>query len=137
MAHLSGGRPGFARRLMSEKHLLEVRVTRLDEMDRLLSSSRIERFRYVETLSKDKQALTDTLQTWLSYWRDVLLRASGAQGSLTNLDRETDINRLADKAGPLTAYKIVSSLDRTLRLVNRNVNPRLATEVFMLDLPYH
>jgi DNA polymerase-3 subunit delta' len=72
---------------------------------------------------------------WLSLWRDVLLRASGASAPVTNLDRDEEIQDLAAKVGMRSASEVVSALQRTLDLIDRNINARLAMDVFMLDLP--
>ena len=45
LAHISGGRPGYALRLYEQPQLLEQRQAWLDQLLRLLASSRAERFR--------------------------------------------------------------------------------------------
>ncbi|MBN1147715.1 MAG: DNA polymerase III subunit delta' [Anaerolineales bacterium] len=136
LAHLSGGRPGYALRLHQEPERLERRQACLNDLWRLLAASRVERFAYAETLAKDKDALRDALSVWLSLWRDVLLAASGASTPLTNLDRAQEIERLATRLGLQAAHRTVNVVERTLDLLECNVNARLATEALMLDLPY-
>ena len=75
------------------------------------------------------------MNTWLSLWRDVLLRVAGASASLTNPDRELDIHALAERIDLPEAHRVVSAIERTQDLLDRNVNTRLATEVLLLDLP--
>jgi hypothetical protein len=74
----------------------------LDDHRRLLAASRVERFAYAEMVAKDKDALRRGLNVWLSLWRDVLLRVAGASASLTNPDRQLDIQAVAGRfdAGP-------------------------------------
>jgi DNA polymerase-3 subunit delta' len=72
---------------------------------------------------------------WLSLWRDVLLSASGASAPLTNLDRDEEIKGLAASVGMQAASGVVAALQRTLDLIDRNINARLAMDVLMLDLP--
>jgi len=135
LAHLSGGRPGYAMRLHEHPELLEQRQAWLNDHRNLLSASRVARFAYVEKLSKDKDALRQALLTWLSYWRDVLLCSSGASASLTNLDLEAEITELAGRLDLSAAHRMVSALEHTLDMLEHNVTPRLATEVLLLDLP--
>jgi DNA polymerase-3 subunit delta' len=135
IAHLSSGRPGYALRLHQEPELLEQRQRWLDEHQRLLFSGRVERFAYAEALSKDKEALRGALQTWISIWRDLLLRTAGASAPLVNLDRVEQIEALASQIGIEKARATISRLEHTLDLLDRNVNARLATDVLMLDLP--
>jgi DNA polymerase-3 subunit delta' len=135
LAHLSGGRPGYALRLQHETDLLARRHAWLDDHARLLIAGRVERFAYAETLIKDKAGLREALNTWMTLWRDALLRATGTSTPLTNLDREAEIDELAGSLGVEVAHRSVKALERTLDYLDRNVNPRLAVEVLMLDLP--
>ena len=136
LAHLSGGRPGYALRLHQDPELLEARRQRLEDHQRLLTWNRAQRFEYAEKLAKDKEGLQTTLQTWLSLWRDVLMCAAGSVAPLVNLDRADEIARLAGRFGLFTANQSIAAIQRTTDLLEHNVNPRLATEVLMLDLPF-
>lgn len=135
LAHLSGGRLGYALRLYQDPERLEQRSGWLDDHFRLLTASRVERFSYCVTFSKDKDVLRSLLYVWLSLWRDVLLRAAGASRSIANLDRSEEVEGMATRVGLRVAYQTTCVLQRTLEMLDRNVNPRLATEVLMLDLP--
>lgn len=135
LAHISAGRPGVAINLSRHPELAELRQAWLDQHDQLLSAGRAERFNFAERLAKDKEAFRLLALYWLSYWRDVLHKASGAATPLANLDRLERIHRLAERSGSPTASRIVACLERTLDLLEKNVNPRLLAEVLMLDLP--
>ena len=137
LAHLSSGRPGFALRLHEEPERMERRQALLDDHHRLLASSLVERFAYARSLADDKEndSLRTALQTWLSLWRDALLCAAGASTPLVNVDQADRIQELAGRAGLDRARAVISSLEHTQDLLDRNVNARLAAEVLMLDLP--
>lgn len=135
LAHISSGRPGFALQLHQEPERLAQRQTWLEDQIRLLSASRIERFAYIDPLWKDKEALRRVLLVWLSYWRDVLLKASGAAAPITNLDHQQDIERLAQSVGRQAAHRSAAAIERSLERLERNVNARLVAETLMLDLP--
>jgi DNA polymerase-3 subunit delta' len=135
LAHIAGGRLGYALRLSQDPDQLEQRRAWLDDHLRLLAASRVERFAYAEGLAKDKDTLRRALNTWLSLWRDVLLRSAGASASLANIDRESDIHSLAQEVSLPEALRLVSAIEHTQELLDKNVNPRLATEVLLLDLP--
>jgi DNA polymerase III subunit delta' len=136
LAHLAGGRPGYALRLHQSPELMEQRRLRLEDHQRLLICNRAQRLEFAEKLAKDKEELPATLQTWLSLWRDVLLCAAGSAAPLINLDRADEIARLAGRFGLRTADDMIAALQHTSDLLDHNVNPRLATEVLMLDLPF-
>ena len=135
LAHISDGRPGFAVRLHQEPERMAQRQAWLSDQHRMLHASRVERFAYADQLWKDKEALRGEMLVWLSYWRDVTVKASGASAPISNLDRQAEIEQLAERLGRHTAHRSVSAIQRNLERLERNVNPRLVAEVLLLDLP--
>jgi DNA polymerase-3 subunit delta' len=135
LAHISGGRPGYARRLVDDMTLLEKREERLDDLQRLLPAPRVDKFSYAEKLAKDKEAMRQTILIWLSYWRDVMLRVAGAETPLINIDRNMEIEFLAGRLNLSTARCVVSDLESALEKMDKNVNSRLLAEVLLLDWP--
>ena len=79
--------------------------------------------------------MRSVLIVWLSFWRDVLCRASGAAVPLANIDREPAIESLAQRLGLSGARQIVLKLDKGLDRLEANVNARLLAEVLLLDWP--
>jgi DNA polymerase-3 subunit delta' len=132
IAHVSGGRPGYAFRLLGDKSLLEFRRARLDDLQRLLSASRVDKFAYVEKLAKEKDVMRQVLLVWLSFWRDVLLRAAKADSPLANLDRAEEIESLAKRIDLSAARQRVAETERAIQQMERNVNARLLAEVLLL-----
>jgi DNA polymerase-3 subunit delta' len=135
IAHISGGRMGYAMRLVENDALLEKRDERLNELLALLSASRVEKFKYAEQLAKDKEALRQAVLFWLSYWRDVMLRTAGAATPLVNVDRNVEIEDIAGRMDMSSARTVVSGLENVLEKMDRNVNSRMLAEVLLLDLP--
>lgn len=135
LAHISGGRPGFARRMMDDAAVLEKREERLNDLQMLLPAPRVEKFSYADKLAKDKDAMRQTILIWLSYWRDVLLRVAGAETPLVNVDRNMEIEFLAGRLELSAARRVVGEMESALEKMDRNVNSRLLAEVLLLDLP--
>jgi DNA polymerase-3 subunit delta' len=135
LAHISGGRPGYARRLMDDSSVLEKREERLNDLQTLLPAPRVEKFAYAEKLSKDKDAMRQAILIWLSYWRDVLLRVAQAETPLVNIDRNMEIEFLAGRLNLSAARRVVNDLESALEKMDKNVNSRLLAEVLLLDLP--
>jgi len=135
LAHISGGRPGYARRLADDDSLLEKREERLNDLQTLLPAPRVEKFSYADKLSKDKDAMRQTIMIWLSYWRDVMLRAAAAQTPLVNVDRNMEIESIAARMDLSSARRVVSEHESALEKMDRNVNAKLLAEVLLLDLP--
>lgn len=136
LAHISGGRPGYARRLMDDATLLEKRDERLNDLQSLLPAARVEKFSYADKLSKDKDAMRQAITIWLSYWRDVMLRVAGAETPLVNVDRNMEIEFLAGRLNLSTSRRVVSDLENALEKMDRNVNTKLLAEVLLLDWPH-
>ena len=135
IAHISGGRPGYARQLIESESLLAKREERLNDLHGLISASRVEKFAYADKLAKDRDSMRQAILIWLSYWRDVMLRTAQARTPLVNLDRNLEIEDLAGRLDLSSARSMVSGLEDVLEKMERNVNPRLLAEVLLLDLP--
>lgn len=136
LAHLSGGRPGYALRMMGDPNMLVQRTDRLDELQGLLSSNRSQRFAYAEKLSKDKDDTRLVLELWGSFWRDVMLVSSGSSIDLTNIDRQLEIGSLIKKIDLTLACRLVVDIEKSIERLDKNVNARLLLEVLLLDWPF-
>ena len=135
LARLSAGRLGWAVRALADKAFLERREQRLGELLELLKTSRAERLAYAHNLSRDYQAIKETLTLWLTIWRDLLLLQSGSQTRLTNLDWQESLQTIARQITMAQAKGMVARLHTALVNLEHNVNPRLNLEVALLKLP--
>ncbi|GAB4417242.1 MAG: DNA polymerase III subunit delta' [Anaerolineales bacterium] len=135
LAHIANGRPGYALCLLEDESALEFRDEKLDDLGKLLSSTRVEKFKYAETLAKDKDALRQTLLIWGSFWRDVMLKAAHASASLSNVDRLGEIEKLSARLSLSEASQIVEHIEASFERLDKYVNARLLTEALLLDLP--
>lgn len=141
VAHLAGGRVGYAVHLLANPDELEQMQSWLDDLRRLVTSSQRARIAYAEQfrgdrdLEKTREKLRRALETWLGLWRDVLLCCAGSSAPLANLDWQTEIQRLAGQVSLAEARARVRDLERGLTRLSANVNPRLLAEVILLDWP--
>lgn len=135
LAHLSGGRPGHALRLLQDPAALTFREEKLADLHSLLGATRVDKFAYAEKLSKDKDLMRNVLLLWLSFWRDVLLRTGGDPTPPANLDRAREIEQLSKQVQLPEARRVVSGLESALRQLEASVNARLLVEVLLLDWP--
>jgi DNA polymerase III subunit delta' len=140
LSHISGGRPGYALRLMQDQEALDFRVKRLEDMNSLLKSNRRQLFAYAEKLTdrknEAKERFLETLLLWLSFWRDVLLRTSGSESPIANVDYAQAVDALAAKLTLPEVRKLVSDAQGAIDKLERNVNARLLAEVTLLDWPH-
>jgi DNA polymerase-3 subunit delta' len=147
LAHLSGGRLGWAVRTLRSRASLTQRSQHLDEMIELLSASTNMRFAYVKKRldswrtgsggksGADRLRAIERMEVWLSWWRDLLLSAAGAEAPLTNVDRAGEVHHYARRFGPPVIGDTLRAIRLTTARLKRNANVRLALEVLMLDLP--
>lgn len=135
LAHLSDGRPGYALRLAGDEKTLDFRAEKLDDLRNLLAAPLRERFAYAEKIAKDKDALRRSQFLWLSWWRDVLLRAAGAGTALTNIDRAAELEAVAAQLSLPVARKTTQAIEDAIEKLEKNVNARLLVEVTLMDWP--
>ncbi len=135
LAHLSGGRLGWAVRALDDNTALQRRAQRLDDLHNLLSASTPERFRYADKLARNPIATQETLDLWLCWWRDVTLLAAKADTPLTNVDRHNILLDHARRFSLEQSAAVIRALRSAADRLKRNANARLAIEVLMLDLP--
>lgn len=135
LAHLADGRLGYALRLKDDPGRLEQRRALIDDLMHMLGASRRERFTYAETMAREKEALRQAYAIWLSFWRDVMLRAASPDLPLVNLDMEMEIEHLAGQVDLSTARTCVANLEQGIARLDNNLNARLLTEVLLLDWP--
>jgi DNA polymerase-3 subunit delta' len=121
--------------MIEDEALLETREERLNDLQSLISASRVEKFAYADKLSRDKESMRQAILIWLSYWRDVMLRSAQAETPLVNVDRNLEIEDLAGRLNLSVARAVVSRFEDVLEKMEKNVNSRLLAEVMLMDLP--
>jgi len=137
LARLSGGRPGWAIGAAADPQALARRDQDLDALVQVLASSRLDRFTYAENLAREDTLQSDVLNTWLVWWRDVLLVAEGSGVAPVNVDRLASLEEIAARVGPDGARQALRAVSETIALIqNTNVSTRLALEVMLLEIPY-
>jgi len=135
LAHLSGGRIGWAVSAFQDREILARREESLEQISNMMSQNRAHRLAYAAALSRNPRLLGETLMLWGSWWRDILLLKSGAQVPLCNIDR---LERLQEQAQCITldqARRMVEQVEFVMQCLERNVNTRLAIEVLLLGWP--
>ena len=82
IARVSGGRMGWALGALRDDSLLEQREEALVNLTKLVSASRLDRINLADEVSRklagNKEQLRRMLETWQTFWRDVLLESCGA-----------------------------------------------------------
>lgn len=136
VARLSAGRIGWAMRVAQDPTQLELRHTAIQQLSEVAATrSRVDRFKMAEALSKDKTILLASLEYWLTFWRDVMLLASGSDGEVINVDYIDRLGQLAAHLDHGAAYQALRDTRETMVQLGSNANTRLAIEVLLLKYP--
>jgi DNA polymerase-3 subunit delta' len=139
IAAAARGRIGWAFRAFEDPGLLEERESMLDEAVRLAHAGRFERFGWAREAENRVPGVRERylreLGVWESWWRDVLLFGAGGGEGAENSDREP---QLREEGRLYSAGEIVTflrALAQTREYLQENVDPQLALENLILDLP--
>lgn len=142
LAHLSGGRIGWAVRAASDDSVLATRRERMEMLLGLARATRRQRLGQAATLAEGfgkgqdgRDAVYETLDLWAGWWRDVLLVQEGCAEQITNADREEALGSAAESYAAGDVARFLGALIATRDYLERNVNPRLALEALVLGAP--
>jgi DNA polymerase-3 subunit delta' len=135
LAHLSQGRLGWAVEAHDQPAILERRTSFLDSLAELLNEQRVPRFALAQRVSRTPEVVSDILEIWLSWWRDVLLIHEGNHGEITNLDRGDEIAAYATRYSLDQIYQAMQAIRTAQQQLESNSNLRLTLEVLLLSFP--
>ena len=135
LAHLAGGRLGWAIRASENPRLLEARHAHLAALHATLTEGHNEKILRAETLAKKDDDLPEMIEWWLSWWRDVLLTQHGDAARVSNIDFEDTLRAHAARFTLEQIQDALQAIRQTARQLAQNINPRLALEVLLLKLP--
>jgi DNA polymerase III subunit delta' len=142
LTQLCHGRLGWAVSALAKDDILEQRSQRIDKLVSLLTStgrSLEQRFAYAQELasqfSQSRRTGAEISELWFDWWRDLMLIKGGCREGIINVDYDIT---LEEQAGGLSLSEIKEFLANLCLLqeeISKNVNPRLALEWLMLNLP--
>ena len=135
LARLGGGRIGWAIRASQDASMLQRREDTLRELGALPRMGRLDRLEYARRLGGKTDGIQETLELWLSWWRDLLLITGGSPDTISNVDVAASLEQEARRYDLRSVVQFVKAIHRTQRALEMNADPRLALEVLMLDLP--
>lgn len=140
LARLSSGRMGWALNALQDETIMQEREDMLTMLNEAVYSNRVRRFEIAGELEKiarkDNTAMRYLLETWQTYWRDILLMTQGGAVKPCNTDRMTEMQQLVQTLYPDDALKALQATRKMLNeTIKTNANVRMAFEVMFLDYP--
>ena len=129
------GRYGLALRLTEDPSLRVLQEAVAEDAARLAGADRNARLDYAGTLSqrwrRERSSVLATIDLWAEWWRDALIEAAGLGDDAGTVQDGSETPRWT----AADAVRGLQALRRAREHLLANVNPQLALEVMMLDLP--
>jgi len=117
LINLSRGKPGKLINFISDPKKIEEEKERIKEIELLIKSDLTNRFKYVKNIIDKEINITEILEEWTEYFREILLEK-----------RKTDYTKTK-------IHKIIKTIETISQLIKTtNVNTKLALEMIMLEL---
>jgi DNA polymerase-3 subunit delta' len=139
LTQLCHGRLGWALSALADSDVLEQRSQRIEGLASLLTAGTGQRFAYAQELasqfSQDRKAGAEIVEIWVDWWRDLMLIKGGCQGAITNVDFDKVLKEQASGLSLSDIKESLANLGLLQEAISKNVNPRLALEWLMLNLP--
>jgi DNA polymerase-3 subunit delta' len=135
LAHLSGGRLGWAVTAANDPTIMETRSKLLDDLASLLKSKRVTRFAYAEDITHKTERAREAIETWQTWWRDVMLAASNSTAGPINIDRVDEIQSIAQQIDLDRAQAAVAACAKATWQIDHNATTRQVVEVLLMDFP--
>lgn len=128
---LSAGRPGLVIRYLTKPQLLQEQKQIINRLEHLIQTDINQRYQYAEEIAKDVAQARQTLNTWLLYFRDLLLVNVGCpEFSTAPNSVQSELTWSSSKI-----KNIIQNIQRAdLLLGNSSINARLVLENLMLEL---
>lgn len=139
LAHICHGCLGWALSTLTDDNLSRQRFQRVAKLSSLTTASLEQRFAYAQELasqfSQNRSSMAEVMEGWLGWWHDLMLTKGGCKEAITNIDYEPTLEKQASVLSLSEIKEFIVNLSLVREEISKNVNPRLALESLMLNLP--
>ncbi len=136
LARISGGRMGWAIRAATESTYHQRMEDALALLLNLLDQDLPTRFDTALALTRDASVnVNETLEYWLTGWRDVLLIQTGNAERAIHQQHHAALTQIAQHVSLPATISTLQALEGCQEALQRNANPQLALENLLLNLP--
>jgi DNA polymerase-3 subunit delta' len=136
LARVSGGRIGWAVEAATDTAALASMEEALQLLFDVLSQDLPARFDTAKTLAESNAQLSETLEYWLTFWRDVLLLQTDNPDDLMHIEFQGELEQLAHHETLETILQVINRLEYAQTALLANANTQLLVENVLLDLPW-
>jgi DNA polymerase-3 subunit delta' len=139
LIRLCRGCLGWAILSASDDALLQQRAERLEKLLEILGAGYEVRFVHALQMSaqfsQSREPVYDILNTWLDWWRDLLLIKTGCKDAIINIDFEATLVEQAGDFSLAEIREVIERLQTTGEQLKQNVSSQLALGALMLAIP--
>ncbi|MFH1841521.1 MAG: DNA polymerase III subunit delta' [Candidatus Nealsonbacteria bacterium] len=122
ISSFSMGKPGRAISFISDPKKREFQRKKTEEIAKISRSDIASKFQYAKKLSEDPKRLTEILEIWMRYFREILISKAKDEKSFSQYSL-------------LKMRKIIKLVQTINFLISTtNVSPKLALEILMLEV---
>jgi DNA polymerase-3 subunit delta' len=137
LARLANGRLGWAVEQLAQPDGQQARLAHLQTLWRMLAADRIDRLALAEQLASNRnnRQLFGLLESWFTWWRDLLLTQTGCAEQCANIDQQELLVQQSRHITLADIQQYLTVLRRVEGYLHHTVNTRLALDVLLLRLP--
>lgn len=135
LARMSGGRVGWAVRAATDPETYGRMIEAIDTLLAVLGQELPARFETAQALSRDDAALAETLEHWITFWRDVLLLQTGNGDTLVFAEKQDALQAMAANMDVKKTVRVLAELNSAQEALLANANTQLLVESLLLGLP--
>jgi DNA polymerase-3 subunit delta' len=135
LARISGGRIGWAVRAATHAETYERMQSTLELLVAILGQDLPTRFETAKALARESDALPETLEYWLTFWRDVLLLHSHNDAALMHIEHRGALEAVVGATDVERTVQVLSALEYAQSALLANANKQLLVESLLLDMP--
>ena len=139
IARLSRGSIGWAISAATNPDALKQRDADLNHLQQTMEAGLVEKFDYVSELAsefgRNRDGVKDVLYLWRTWCRDLIILNMSSEEHVINSDKITMLKDQESNMNFRDISSFVRVVDRTIYALDHNVNPRLALENMILNMP--
>ncbi len=139
IARASRGRTGWALLAQADDSLMAERAARVESTIQLVSMTFAARFdvsREMDALyRRNPENVLETLEQWITWWRDLLLFKTGCADNIVNVDYANDVEEQATRLNLEQIREYIGRLSQARQDLDLNVIPRLVFDSLVYTMP--
>lgn len=119
-----GGIPGRADEVINDSEFEGLREEAFEKMTALASKDNREAYTIQKFFDEHKDRVSQILDFWLSFTRDVILMQLGARDKILNVDKENILKNFSSRVDTAEIFKLYDKIITAQKMAKRYVNTK-------------